>query len=85
MSSLLPVPEPTYGRCSRTTGSDGDGRGGGLGVTRQALSDLVYREAGVSVMMSMRLSRAFGSKPETCLGIQTACDLWRARERANRV
>ena len=33
----------------------------GLGVTRQALSDLVNEKAGVSVEMSIRLSRAFGS------------------------
>ena len=33
----------------------------GLGVTRQALSDLVNGKAGVSVEMSLRLSQAFGS------------------------
>ena len=33
----------------------------GLGVTRQALSDLVNEKAGVSVEMSFRLSQAFGS------------------------
>ena len=54
----------------------------GLGVTRQALSDLVNEKAGVSVEMSFRLSQAFGSTPETWLGMQTAYDLWRARERA---
>ena len=54
----------------------------GLGVTRQALSDLVNKRAGVSVEMSFRLSQAFGSTPETWLGIQTAYDLWQARDRA---
>ena len=54
----------------------------GLGVTRQALSALVNSKAGVSVEMSIRLSRAFGSTPETWLGMQTAYDLWQARERA---
>ena len=54
----------------------------GLGITRQALSDLVNGRAGVSVEMSIRLSRAFGSTPETWLGMQTAHDLWQARERA---
>ena len=57
----------------------------GLGVTRQALSDLVNGKAGVSVEMSLRLSRAFGSTPETWLGMQTAYDLWQARERANEI
>ena len=55
----------------------------GLGVTRQALSDLVNGKAGVSVEMSLRLSKAFGSSPETWLGMQTAYDLWRAQERAD--
>ena len=55
----------------------------GLGVTRQALSDLVNEKAGVSIEMAIRLSRAFGSTPETWLGMQMAHDLWRARERAS--
>ena len=57
----------------------------GLGVTRQALSDLVNGKAGVSVEMSLRLSKAFGSSPETWLGMQTAYDLWRAQERADSI
>ncbi len=57
----------------------------GLGVTRQALSDLVNEKAGVSVEMSIRLSKAFGSTPETWLGMQTAYDLWQARERAKEI
>ena len=57
----------------------------GLGVTRQALSDLVNGKAGVSVEMSLRLSKAFGSSPETWLGMQTAYDLWRASEQADRI
>ncbi len=54
----------------------------GLGVTRQALSDLVNGKSGVSVEMALRLSQAFGSTPETWLGMQTAYDLWLVRERA---
>ncbi len=54
----------------------------GLGVTRQALSDLVNGKAGVSVEMAMRLSQAFGSSPETWLGMQTAYDLWQIKDRA---
>ena len=52
----------------------------GLGVTRQALSDLVNEKAGISVDMAIRLSKAFGSSPETWLGMQTAYDLWQARD-----
>ena len=46
----------------------------GLGVSRQTLSELVNGQAGVSVEMAFRLSRAFGSSPETWLGLQQAYD-----------
>ena len=54
----------------------------GLGVTRQALSELVNERTGISVEMAIRLSKAFGSTPETWLGMQMAYDLWQARDRA---
>jgi len=57
----------------------------GLGVTRQALSDLLNGKAGVSVDMAIRLAKAFGSSPETWLGLQTAYDLWQARSRAQSI
>ena len=57
----------------------------GLGVTRQTLSDLVNGRAGISVEMAIRLSQAFGSSPETWLGMQTAYDLWNARDRAKQI
>jgi addiction module HigA family antidote len=57
----------------------------GLGVTRQALSDLLNGKAGVSVDMAIRLSKAFGSSAETWLGLQTAFDLGQARERARSI
>ena len=57
----------------------------GLGVTRQALSDLVNEKAGVSVEMAIRLSKAFGSSPETWLGMQMAYDLWQAQSRAEQL
>lgn len=57
----------------------------GLGVTRQALSDLINGRAGVSVEMAFRLSKAFGSTPETWLGLQTAYDLWAAQDRARQL
>jgi addiction module HigA family antidote len=52
----------------------------GLGVTRQALSELINERAGISVEMAIRLSKAFGSRPETWLRLQQAYDLWRARQ-----
>lgn len=57
----------------------------GLSVTRQALSDVVNEKSGISVDMAIRLSKAFGSSPETWLGMQMAHDLWQARERAERI
>jgi len=57
----------------------------GLGVTRHALSELVNERTGVSVDMAIRLSKAFGSTPETWLGMQMAYDLWQARERARQI
>jgi addiction module HigA family antidote len=57
----------------------------GLGVTRQALSELVNEKAGISALMAIRLARAFGSSPETWLGIQMAYDLWQARDRARAI
>ena len=54
----------------------------GLGVTRQALSELINERAGVSVEMAIRLAKAFGSTPETWLGMQMAYDLWQAKDRA---
>ena len=44
----------------------------GLGVTRQVLSDLVNERTGISTEMAIRLSKAFGSTPETWLGMQMA-------------
>ena len=42
---------------------------------RQALLELVNGRTGVSVEMAIRLSKAFGSTPETWLGMQMAYDL----------
>ena len=57
----------------------------GLGVTRQTLSELVNERTGVSVDMAIRLSKAFGSTPETWLGMQMAWDIWQARERGREI
>ena len=50
-----------------------------LGVGRQTLSNLVNEKASVSIEMAYRLSKAFGSTPETWLGMQMAFDLARSR------
>lgn len=51
-----------------------------LGVGRQTLSYLVNEKASVSIEMAYRLSKAFGSTPETWLGMQFAFDLAQSRQ-----
>ena len=50
-----------------------------LGIGRQALSNLVNGKASVSFNLADRLSKAFGSTPETWLGMQLAFDVARSR------
>ncbi len=56
-----------------------------MGVTLQALSELLNGRTGVSVEMAIRLSKAFDSTPEVWLGMQMAYDLWQARERIGEI
>ena len=46
-----------------------------LGVRRQTLNNLVNGKGGVSAEMAVRLSKAFGSRPEVWLGMQMEYDL----------
>lgn len=46
---------------------------------------LVNENAGVSIDMAIRLSKSFGSTPETWLGMQMVYDLWQARDRVNQI
>ena len=50
-----------------------------LGVTRQALNNLVNGNAGISPEMAVRLDKAFGCGAETWLRIQMAYDLAQVR------
>jgi addiction module HigA family antidote len=52
-----------------------------LGVTRQALNNLVNERAGISPEMAIRLGKAFGGSAEAWLALQTAVDLARARKK----
>ena len=56
-----------------------------LGVTRQALNNLVNFKAGVSPEMAVRLSKAFGSTPEVWLGMQMAYDLAQLEKEAGKI
>jgi antitoxin HigA-1 len=50
-----------------------------LGVTRQALNNLVNAKSGISADMAIRLDKAFGGGAETWLRLQLAYDLAQAR------
>ena len=56
-----------------------------LGVTRLTLSNLVNGKNGISPEMAIRLSKAFGGRPEVWLGMQSDYDLARAMKRASRI
>jgi addiction module HigA family antidote len=51
-----------------------------LGVTRQALNNVVNGKAGISPEMAIRLDKAFGGTPEAWLSLQMAFDLAQARK-----
>jgi addiction module HigA family antidote len=51
-----------------------------LGVTRQALNNVVNGKSGISPEMAIRLDKAFGGGAETWLRLQMAYDLAQARQ-----
>ena len=53
-----------------------------LGVSRQALNNLVNGKAGISPEMAIRIDKAFGGTAEGWLALQTAYDLAQARRKA---
>ena len=52
-----------------------------LGVSRQALSNLVNGRARMSSEMAIRLAKVFGSTTETWIRLQTAYDVVQAQAR----
>jgi antitoxin HigA-1 len=50
-----------------------------LGVTRQALNNLVNQKAGISPEMAIRLAKAFGGSAEMWLRLQANYDLAHVR------
>jgi len=52
-----------------------------LGVSRQALTNLLSGRAGISPEMALRLDKAFGGGAETWLQRQLVHDLAKARKR----
>ena len=56
-----------------------------LGVTRQALNNVITGKSGISPEMALRLTKAFGSTPETWLRMQLAYDLATARKNESKI
>ncbi len=56
-----------------------------LGVSRQALSNLVNCRARVSGDMAIRLAKAFGSTTETWIRLQAAYDVAQAQQREGQI
>lgn len=56
-----------------------------LGVTRQALNNVVNGKAAISPEMAIRLDKAFGGGAEVWLRMQTSYDLARAMKRAGKI
>ena len=56
-----------------------------LGVTRQALNNLVNGKSAISPEMALRLSKAFGSTPEMWLRLQMNYDLAQIRRREGEI
>ncbi len=51
-----------------------------LGVSRKTLSSILNGRSGVSPEMSLRLSKAFSTTPESWLYQQIQYDLWNAKK-----
>ena len=56
-----------------------------LGVTRQALNNLVNGKSGVSPEMAVRLSKAFGGSPAVWLKMQMDFDLAQVEKTADKI
>ncbi len=56
-----------------------------LGVSRQTLTKIIGGKSGISPEMAIRLTKAFGSTPETWLRMQLAYDLAAARKGESKI
>ena len=56
-----------------------------LDVTRQTLNNIVNEKTGISPEMAIRLSKAFGSTPESWLQMQVNYDLAEARRNESKI
>ena len=87
----MPMKNPPHpGRSIRTAcleplGLSVTAGAGVLGVARQTLNNVIHGKSGISPEMAIRLSRAFGSTPETWLRMQLAYDLAQARKHESKI
>src|ERR1700722_6342826 len=56
-----------------------------LGVSRQALNNIVNGKAGISAEMAIRLTKAFGSTADTWVRMQGAYDLAQAMKKEGKI
>jgi len=56
-----------------------------LGVSRQALNNVVNCKSGISAEMAIRLTKAFGSTADTWLRMQVAYDLAQAMKGESKI
>jgi len=56
-----------------------------LGISPQALDNLINEQAGISAEMAIRLEKAFGSSADAWLRMQAAYDLAQARQHADAI
>ncbi len=56
-----------------------------LGVSRQALNNVVTGKSAISPEMAIRVTKAFGSTEETWLRMQLAYDLAAARKNSKKI
>jgi len=54
-----------------------------LGVSRVTASEFVNGKNGVTAEMALKLAKAFNTTPELWLNMQTAYDLWHAKQTVN--
>lgn len=56
-----------------------------LGVSRQALNNLIHGQAAISPEMAIRLHKAFGGGADTWLRLQAVYDLAQAEKDADKI
>ncbi len=71
--------------CIESLGLTITGAARALGVTRQALNNLVNCKAAISPEMAIRLDKAFGGGADTWLRLQAAYDLAQAEKHAGKI